>query len=183
MAEGSLPNSPPIPVERALSRAAVSPPRSWACPRGCEGLPRGLPLLSLATLCCRHQFVPLCLPEERSMGAPEDRSSLTHPCVPKAPGTGSFHHCPGATSNQRGSCSWERQEHAGPQPGSFRGAARQHHLPLEPQDTVATGQHCWCLGPAMSTQDKSHSPSAPLSGSSGSDLGFSHWLKATQWCS
>lgn len=74
-----------------------------ACPLGCEGPPLGL-LLSQSG----HTVLPssvcssLCLPI--SLGAPEDRSSLTHPCVLTASDSGPFHHCPEATSHPRGSC-------------------------------------------------------------------------------
>lgn len=162
-------------------------PAQWSLLQGARPVPEAVRShlwasrhLSLATLCCRHQPVPLCLPAGRSMGAPEDRSSLTHPCVPKAPDSGCFHHCPDATPTRK---------EAAPGNGRSTQAHRQGASGEPPASTICPRSHRTqrprgSTGGASAQPGRSRtralSPSAPLGGSPGSDLGFSNWLKATQ---
>ena len=79
--------------------------RKPGLPLGCEGPPLGLLLFQSGhTVLSSSVCSSLCLPI--SLGAPEDRSSLTHPCVSTASDSGPFHHCPEATSYPQGGCCW-----------------------------------------------------------------------------
>lgn len=139
-------------------RSFQPPPGSLACPLGWKEPPLCLPVTAWP-----HCAVNLCffLRLPVSLGAPEDRSSLTHPCVPKAPDSGPSilaltpppPHKEAAPGNGRST-----QTHG---QGAGTQATHWHHLSLEPQDRAARGSQ---VSPGQEPQHQ-----RPLSCSLGCD--------------
>lgn len=181
--KGSLPNSLPVSCGMSSfphlpqSYLCLEPGKTPSSSRG-PGLPRrlggatsGPPSVPAWPHCAGIISLFFSLHLSISMGAPEDRSSLAHPCVPKAPDSGPLHHCSDATSYPQESCSWGIAGTRGPQPRNW-----QRTQPPAPCVPRATGQSrhkaaLSVLNSAGSAQDKkSHSTSTLPSCSLGSEI-------------